>query len=76
MSKCAWSAGGTLKYSRGADLEPPLILGVRKMQYKLINFRIPEPLFREFKAKAALEGVSMTKKITEWIEAYVESEEE
>ena len=44
------------------------------MQYKLINFRIPEPLFREFKAKTALEGVSMTEKLVGWIEEYVEED--
>jgi xanthosine utilization system XapX-like protein len=49
---------------------------VDQMQYKLINFRIPEPLFREFKAKVALEGVSMTEKLVGWIKEYVEGEEE
>jgi len=53
---------------------PSFILEVRKMQYKLINFRIPEELLRKFKAQTAMEGVSMTKKITEWITEYVQED--
>ena len=54
---------------------PSFILEVRKMQYKLINFRIPEELLRKFKAQTAMEGVSMTQKILGWIEEYVENNE-
>ncbi len=55
---------------------PSFILEVRKMQYKLINFRIPEELLRKFKAQTAMEGVSMTEKLVGWIKEYVEGEEE
>ena len=64
-----------MKYSRGADLEPPLILEVNQMQHKLINFRIPEQLLRKFKAQTAMEGVSMTEKLVGWIKEYVEGED-
>ncbi len=43
------------------------------MEYKLVNFRIPVDLAREFKSKVAKEGTNMTKKISEWIEEYVEN---
>jgi len=42
------------------------------MKHKLINFRIPEQLLRKFKAQTAMEGVSMTQKILEFIESYVD----
>jgi len=45
------------------------------MQYRLINFRMPEELAREFKAKVAKEGTNMTKKIIEWVEEYIEEDD-
>lgn len=43
------------------------------MEYRLLNFRVPEDLAREFKSKVAKDGTNMTSKIIEWIEEYVEN---
>ena len=61
------------KKNRDTDQKTAAIADVTKEPMKRLNVEVPESILKQFKAKAVLEGKSMSDLVNRWIGEYLKN---